>query len=247
MYILRVCNSAPGSLLSLMAEQDKQARKIETKYGSYAGEGHLEEMYMQKRINLTADPEGTAEKPRHYQKYNKRKFYKEFNPACFCITKVAQHSDNTQLRIENAAMTPVRIATVMNADTRETVHSLSSMNTLLKNISYASELACFRFIPAIFPKSVFSLQSKLRRIISFTTVNYRLTIKIIVNRLYHEYLSISYSASSIPFALVNTSSKCQGTLWPVLAETCAQVSYYRSEPDTTWKEIYRVSQPTWRL
>ena len=153
----------------------------------------------------------------------------------------------SQLRIENAAITPVRTATVMNADTRDTVHSLSSINTLLFIISYTSELAHCRLMPALLPSSLLSLPSLFYRSILFTLVNGKLTIKLFVKPLFSKYRSISYSVSSIPFALVNTLSKYQDIVWLAPAGICVPVSCSRSGPGITLKEIHRVWQQAWHL
>jgi hypothetical protein len=82
MFILRARNlTLMDHLPSIMAQQKKQACNIETENGSYAGEDHLEYVDMQHRVDLVAEPERSADAPRHNKKYDKGKFDKEFHPA----------------------------------------------------------------------------------------------------------------------------------------------------------------------
>ena len=71
-----------------MAKHYQQAREIQAKDGSYAGEDHLEKMNLQKRIQLVAEPEESAYAPRHYKKYDQGKLDKELKPAGINVTQI---------------------------------------------------------------------------------------------------------------------------------------------------------------
>jgi hypothetical protein len=144
-------------------------------------------------------------------------------------------------------MTPVTIAIVMKADTKDTVHSLSSIKNLLKICYCASELA---FNP-VKPATLFQLYHlnlfNLPRLIIFTKVNALITLQNIAKLIRCAYKSISRPVPWQPFAPVNTLSRCQGTGWLSPAGTCVPVSWCLSEPGTTWKARYPVSPPAWHL
>ena len=145
--------------------------------------------------------------------------------------------------MENAAMTPVRIATVMKADTNDTVHSLSSIKTLLNIFSCVSELAYSRFVSIFLPQPVRLLLLELHRRFKFTMVNYLFTLQNTGNLSPDRYVLAKCSVPVLSFAPVNISGKCPGTEWPVPGGIGDPVSYSRSGPDTTLKERCQVLQP----
>ncbi len=132
-------------------------------------------------------------------------------------------------------------------DTNPTMYSLPSIKNLLLCFSSFYELVSSGLLIRPLSKISGQLLRYLNKILLLTRVNISITKLIAMPESWIHCCLDGSSGSSSSFALVNTSSKCQGTVWPALAKTCAQVSCYRLKPNTALKEIYPVSQPTWHL
>jgi hypothetical protein len=246
MTTLRVCNGWSGALFTPgVTKQDQQTRQIESQDRSCAGEDQLEYINAEQRINLAADPEKSTDAPRHYKKHNYWQLDEELKQASVVFLQFAQHNDSTQCIIAKAAMKEQTNTAPIIEETRPTMYSLPSINNLLYLFSSFHELASVSYLFRPLSKITYISTGFLNGLSPLTGVNNYITKIIVMLESWIRCCLNGNPASSLPFALVNTSSKYPGTEWPVPAGICVPVSCCRLEPDIALKERHRVSQPTW--